>query len=187
MQGSGGSFYGIGIDRRTPFEGDNHSIHPCTFASTGYGSEVTHIGYTVEHNEKGIFALFKEKGYQVLRLLISYGRNKGHYPLMVLGGYPVEALYGDALNGDRRVLQCGKEFPAQVALQVSFDENFVYLLAGLYGFYHRPDAEYKVFTGYHSALLLVLVRRLLNRPIGLITSRGCKNREKARDYRPFGV
>ena len=66
------SFYSICTDRSASFAWNDNGIDPCTFAGTGYCSEITYISNTIEHNNKRHFALFINAGNNVFDALISH-------------------------------------------------------------------------------------------------------------------
>ena len=151
MQGSSRSLDGIRIHTYTILGRDDDTVYTCTFASTGNGTEVTHIGQTIQHDEQWILAFFEKERNQIFCLLVSNGRNISHYTLVVLTGNSVDAFYRYTLYRNQCSLQYGKQFFGKVALNVAFHQNFVDFLSGLNGFDDCTYTEYHfTFFCYHN-------------------------------------
>ena len=107
---SGRGLDGIGIHAHTVLGRDDDGIHSGTFARTGDGTEIAHVGDAVQHNEQRIAALLEEEGDNLFGALVGDGGDVGDHSLMVLARDAVDALHGDALDGDEGAFQGGKQF-----------------------------------------------------------------------------
>ena len=105
MQSSGRGLHCIGIHRHTATCRDDNGIYRRTLASTGNGTKITHIGYTVEHHKDRVLTFLKEKRYKIFRLLVSNGGNKRYHSLMIFAGNAVDTFYRNTLYRDERTFQ----------------------------------------------------------------------------------
>ena len=151
VKGSGRGLHGVGVDADAVFGRDDDGIHPGTFAGTGYGAEVAHVGYAVEQDEQRGFPFLEKGGHDVFHPLIAHGGHEGHHARMVFARDAVELFRRDALNGDEASFQCGEQLFGQFALHVALYQYLVNVFSGFQSLNHGPYAEYHFASFlYHS-------------------------------------
>ena len=141
MECAGRGLHGVGIGADAVVRGDDDGIGTGAVACAGDGTEVADVRYAVEHDEERAFSLLKQRGDEVLDVLVGDSRYESHNALMVLEGDAVELLDRHALDGYLRASQGIEQLARQVALHVFLYEHAVDVLAGFDGFDDGADAE----------------------------------------------
>ena len=151
MQRTGRSLDRIGIDRHTTFRWNHNGIYTRTLTGAGYRSEVAHISHPIQQDNKRIFSLLIHKGNDVFQPLISNGRHECDHTLVVLACETIQALLRHPLHRNRSSSQHLHQPFGQLTLQLSLDQDLVYLFIRLNGLHHGTNAKYHlVFLHYYA-------------------------------------
>ena len=103
--------------------------------------------------KEGILPLLIHKGHNVFQPLIGNSRHERNHTLVILKCDTIQAFLGYTLYRDRSSPQHLYQLLGQLTLQLSLDQDLVYLFIRLNGFHHGTNAEYHLVFLHCYALL----------------------------------